>query len=552
MVPVRAVRRLGETSAHRSTARSRGRGGAVPAGLVPGPAAQLDPRPDSTLRPAARLATHPGRASDRLRGQTMCGIAGLLDPGWSGTAEELARLARAMARPLAHRGPDDEGTWCDGEAGVGFGHRRLAVIDLSPAGHQPMVSADGRWVAVYNGECYNAAELRAALPDRGRGLRGHCDTEVVVEAVAAWGLRPTLERLDAMFALALWDRRDRVLHLIRDRLGEKPLYYSAAGGVVLFGSELRALLAYPQFSREIDRQALALLLRLNYIPAPLTIFTGARKLAAGHAGQPARRPARLARARGLVGLSRPRPGPPWRHDRPRAMTRAPSTGSRRCWPRPCPAAWSPMSPSAPFCPAASTPAWSPRWRRPGPRDRCAPSRWAFAGQAHDEADHAEAVARHLGTAHTRIDLTADDALNLVPHLGRHYDEPFADPSQLPTLLMCREARRHVTVALSGDGGDEAFGGYRRYTAGEVLSRRVLPLPRRTAPGRRRRAGRGARGGVGRHRTRRPAPPARPGRVRPRHPRPQTGPPAGGPVVSPGLHEPGLGLGRRRDGRPGGS
>ena len=131
----------------------------------------------------------------------MCGIAGLLDPGWSGTAEELERLARAMARPLAHRGPDDEGTWCDGDAGVGFGHRRLAVIDLSPAGHQPMVSADGRWVAAYNGECYNTAELRAALPDGGRSLRGHCDTEVVVEAVAAWGLRPTLERLDAMFAL---------------------------------------------------------------------------------------------------------------------------------------------------------------------------------------------------------------------------------------------------------------------------------------------------------------------------------------------------------------
>ena len=233
----------------------------------------------------------------------MCGIAGLLDPGWSGTAQELDGLARAMARPLAHRGPDDEGTWCDGDAGVGLGHRRLAVIDLSPAGHQPMVSADGRWVATYNGECYNTAELRAALPDGGRGLKGHCDTEVVVEAVAAWGLRPTLERLDAMFALALWDRRDRVLHLTRDRLGEKPLYYSIRDGLVLFGSELRALLAHPRFSREIDRRALALLLRLNYIPAPLTIFTGAREACRGHAGEPALRPARLARARGLVGLS---------------------------------------------------------------------------------------------------------------------------------------------------------------------------------------------------------------------------------------------------------
>ena len=234
----------------------------------------------------------------------MCGIAGLLDPGWSGTAEELARLARAMARPLAHRGPDDEGTWCDGEAGVGFGHRRLAVIDLSPAGHQPMVSADGRWVAAYNGECYNAAELRAALPDGGRSLRGHCDTEVVVEAVAAWGLRPTLERLDAMFALALWDRRDRVLHLTRDRLGEKPLYYSVVGDVVLFGSELRRAPRPPPFQPG-DRPAGAGPPSASQLhPGPPDHLHRGAEAGRGHAGEPALGPARLARARGLVGLSR--------------------------------------------------------------------------------------------------------------------------------------------------------------------------------------------------------------------------------------------------------
>jgi asparagine synthase (glutamine-hydrolysing) len=407
----------------------------------------------------------------------MCGIAGLLDAGWSGTAEELDRLADAMARPLAHRGPDDEGTWCDAEAGIGFGHRRLAVIDLSPAGHQPMVSADGRWVAAYNGECYNTAELRAALPDRGRGLRGHCDAEVVLEAVAAWGLRATLERLDAMFALALWDRRDRVLHLTRDRLGEKPLYYSVLGDVVLFGSELRALLAYPSFNREIDRQALALLLRLNYIPAPATIFTGARKLAAAT----------------LVSF------------RP----------NQRGWPEPevwwdfPAAAWTAMAarpqadddqgaldqleavlseavsrrmvadvPLGSFLSGGIDSSLVTALAQAGSTKPVRTFTVGFGGQGLDEADHAEEVARHLGTAHARIDLTADDALNLVPDLGRLYDEPFADPSQLPTLLMCREARRHVTVALSGDGGDEAFGGYRRYTAGAVLSRRVLPLPRR--------------------------------------------------------------------------
>jgi asparagine synthase (glutamine-hydrolysing) len=414
----------------------------------------------------------------------MCGIAGLLDPGWSGTDEELIRLAQAMAFPIAHRGPDDEGTWCDAEAGIAFGHRRLAVIDLSEAGHQPMVSADGRWVASYNGECYNADELRAALPDRGIGLNGRCDTEVVVEAVAAWGLRPTLERLDAMFALALWDRRDRVLYLVRDRLGEKPLYYSVRGSVVLFGSELRALLAYPRFSREIDRRALAHLLRLNYIPAPLTIFSGARKLAAGT----------------LVSLRPGRSGWPepevwW--DFPAsartAMTERPSGGddegaldrleavlagsvSRRL---------AADVPIGTFLSGGIDSTLVTALAQAGSSGAVRTFTVGFGGVGRDEADHAEAVARHLGTIHTRIDLTADDALGLIPDLGRYYDEPFADPSQLPTLLMCREARRHVTVALSGDGGDESFGGYRRYTAGSVLSRRVQPVPlavRRAAAG----------------------------------------------------------------------
>jgi asparagine synthase (glutamine-hydrolysing) len=407
----------------------------------------------------------------------MCGIAGLLDPGWSGTAEELHRLAGAMALPLAHRGPDDEGTWCDGQAGVGFGHRRLAIIDLSPAGHQPMVSADGRWVAAYNGECYNAAELRAALPDGGRDLHGHCDTEVVVEAVAAWGLRPTLERLDAMFALALWDRRDRVLHLTRDRLGEKPLYYSVMGDVVLFGSELRALLAYPGFNREIDRRALALLLRLNYIPAPLTIFTGARKLAAGtlvsmRSGQSGWPEPEVwwdfpAAAQAATATRPPEGDDQGALDQLEAVL-AEAVARRMVADVPIGSFLSGGIDSSLITALAQAASTGPvRTFTVG-----------FAGQGLDEADHAEAVARHLGTAHTRIDLTADDALHLVPDLGRHYDEPFADPSQLPTLLMCREARRHVTVALSGDGGDEAFGGYRRYTAGAMLAQRVLPLPRR--------------------------------------------------------------------------
>ena len=277
-----------------------------------------------------------------------------------------------------------------------------------------------------------------------------------------------------MFALALWDRRDRVLHLTRDRLGEKPLYYSVTGDVVLFGSELRALLAHPRFSREIDRRALALLLRLNYIPAPLTIFTGARKLAAGT----------------LVSLRsghRAWPEPEVWWDFPEAartaMAARPPAGDDRGALDQLEAVLAEAVsrrmvadvPIGSSCQVASTPVWSPLWPRPGPPDPMRTFTVGFAGEGQDEADHGEAVARHLGTAHTRIDLTADDALNLVPDLGRYYDEPFADPSQLPTLLMCREARGHVTVALSGDGGDEAFGGYRRYTAG------ARPHPTGAAP-----------------------------------------------------------------------
>jgi asparagine synthase (glutamine-hydrolysing) len=407
----------------------------------------------------------------------MCGIAGLFDPDWRGTGEELAGLAQAMATALAHRGPDDHGTWCDPAAGVGFGHRRLAVIDLSPAGHQPMVSADGRWVACYNGECYNAPELRAELPGRGKNLRGHCDTEVVVEAVAAWGLRDALARINGMFAVALWDRRDRALHLVRDRLGEKPLYYAVIDGTLLFGSELRALLAHPRFRPSVDRQAVALLVRLNYIPAPWTIYSGARKLAAGHL---------ITFRPGQAGW--PEPSAWWdfaavansaRSARPDATAATQDSldnldgllrdavARRLVADVPVGVFLSGGIDSSLVTALAQSVASEPvRTFTIG-----------FAGEGVDEAGYAAAVARHLATDHTRIDVTPDDAQAALPSLATRWDEPFADPSQLPTALLCRETRRHVTVALSGDGGDEMFGGYRRYTTGAGLSRRLLPVPK---------------------------------------------------------------------------
>jgi asparagine synthase (glutamine-hydrolysing) len=423
----------------------------------------------------------------------MCGIAGILDsrPGQGGSPG-LAELTGAMAATLAHRGPDDHGVWCDPAAGIGLGHRRLAVIDLSDAGHQPMVSADGRWVLAYNGECYNAGDLRTDLERRGVRFRGHCDTEVVVEAIAAWGLRQALDRLNAMFALAVWDRDRRVLHLVRDRLGEKPLYYGVHRGVVVFGSELRSLVRHPAFDRELDRRALALYLRLNHVPAPHTIYAQARKLPAGtlvsvQAGQAqwpeptlwwdfaavAQR-GMVTQAAAAAGREQPLGVPGDALDVLESLL-GDAVGRRMVADVGIGTFLSGGVDSSLV--AALAQARSP--------DRVRTFTVGFAGVPHDEAAAAAAVARHLGTDHTGIELTGADALSAVPDLGRHWDEPFADPSQLPTLLLCRETKRHVTVALSGDGGDEAFGGYNRYVLGDLVVRRAgaWPVPLRRAAAR---------------------------------------------------------------------
>ncbi len=218
----------------------------------------------------------------------MCGLAGMYVPG--GLDRDAGEQLRRMTDRLRHRGPDDEGWWLDAEAGVGLGSRRLAIIDLSPLGHQPMCSADGRCVIAFNGEIYNFADVRRELEAAGQRFRGHSDTEVLLEAIARWGLVPALERCAGMFAFALWDRAERTLHLVRDRLGEKPLYYGWMGGAFLFGSELKALRDHPRCRGEIDRDALALLLRHGYIPAPYTIYRDAFKL------PPATRPDRSAPA----------------------------------------------------------------------------------------------------------------------------------------------------------------------------------------------------------------------------------------------------------------
>lgn len=403
----------------------------------------------------------------------MCGIAGAWQPG--ADTEVLAAQARAMAAAIAHRGPDDAGVWVDAEAGLALGHRRLAILDLSAAGHQPMLSACGRWVIAFNGEIYNHQELRAQLQAAGAApnWRGHSDTETLLAAIAHWGLEQTLRRCTGMFALALWDRERRVLALARDRLGEKPLYYGWQGGAFLFGSELKALRAHPAFVGGIDRGALALLLRYNYVPAPYSIHPGIRKLPPGtwlelDAGtrDPAPRAYWSLREVAERGMAAPFEGSDAEAVDALAATLGGAVAGQRVADVPLGALLSGGIDSTLI--TALMQAQSPQ-----------PVRTftiGFEEKAYDEADHARAVAAHLGTAHTELRLTAEDARALIPRMPQVYDEPFADSSQLPTCLVMQLARRHVTVALSGDGGDELFGGYNRYLLGPRVWRRMAPVP----------------------------------------------------------------------------
>ena len=398
----------------------------------------------------------------------MCGIAGIHD----NTGGDLATRAMAMAERLRHRGPDDGDVWADEAAGIALGHRRLAVIDLSPAGHQPMVSSCGRMVLSYNGEIYNAPELRAELEARGRTFRGHSDTEVIVEGAAEWGLGALLPRLIGMFALALWDRHERRLSLVRDRFGIKPLYWSLQGTCLRFGSELKALTADPGFDQTLDRDALTSYLRLGYVPQPRSIYRSTKKLPAGHILE--------------IGQDgTPSVTPWWRlADVVRAAKAAPFTGTeaeaadaleellkeairRR------------MYADVPLGVFLSGGIDSTAVTALMQAQSTTPVRSftiGFNEAGFNEADFARRVAAHLGTDHSEEFLTADAALAEVPGLTGIFDEPFADPSHLPTLLVSRITRRHVTVALSGDGGDEIFGGYNRHIEAAGRLRRLWALP----------------------------------------------------------------------------
>jgi len=378
-----------------------------------------------------------------------------------------------MIDALRHRGPDDSGAWADAEAGIALGHRRLSILDLSPEGHQPMHSACGRYVITFNGEIYNFSALRKELEGLGHVFRGHSDTEVMLGCISQWGLVTAVKRFNGMFAFALWDRRERQLHLVRDRLGEKPLFYGWMGQTFLFGSELKALRAHPHFNAEINQNSVALLLRHSYIPAPYSIYRNIHKVM----------PAMIV----TIKSSDPTPHftPYWsgRAAAERGRTE-PFNGSvqealacldellrdsvklRMHADVPLGAFLSGGIDSSMI--VALMQAQSGR-----------PVRTftiGFHEAAFNEAEHAKAVAGHLGTAHTELYVRPEEAMAVIPRLPALYDEPFSDHSQVPTFLISQLARRDVTVSLSGDGGDELFGGYERYYWGMTIWQNMSLMP----------------------------------------------------------------------------
>jgi asparagine synthase (glutamine-hydrolysing) len=388
----------------------------------------------------------------------MCGIAGFIISGSQGGQPSFSKIASSMSGSLQHRGPDDDGVWIDTEKGVVLVHRRLSIVELSPAGHQPMVSANGRYVMSYNGEIYSHEDMRPALTARGVEFRGRSDTEVILESIAEFGIEATLPRLIGMFAIALWDRRERTLTLVRDRLGIKPLYWAKFGDLLLFGSELKALRAHPGWNPRIDREAVASFMRFNYIPAPCTIYRDVRKLEPGAVltvpwgGEPRIEHFWDARAMAQSGISNPIGASDTELTDELESLLKDAVRRRMIADVPLGAFLSGGIDS-------STVVALMKAADAGPVKTFT---IGFDVPGFDEAPHAAAVARHLGTEHSELAVTARQALDVIPQLPEWYDEPFADASQIPTYLVSAMTRRHVTVALSGDGGDELFAGYNRY------------------------------------------------------------------------------------------
>jgi len=415
----------------------------------------------------------------------MCGIAGILDPRGGMRSDELLDVATTMVDTLSHRGPDDGGAWADESAGVALASRRLAVVDLSHEGHQPMTSADGRWTITFNGEIYNHLGLRKRLEAEGARFRGHSDTEVLLTALLHWGLARTLSLLNGMYAIAAWDSDHRTLSLIRDRLGEKPLYYGMVDGALIFGSELKALRAVKAFSPTVDRRVLAEFFRLSRVPAPSSIYEGVNQLMPGSMLNVTHETCR----RGQLHPSRY-----W------SATTVACEGASNVVAAQPEALVDELEdllgdavalrlnadvPVGVFLSGGIDSSTVVALMRARTSGSVRSFTIGFDEAGYDESSHAREIARHLGTDHTEHRLTVDDAAEVISLLPKIYDEPFADASQIPTYLVSKLARRHVTVALSGDGGDELFGGYNRHVMSGTLRRVAsrVPVPARRAAAR---------------------------------------------------------------------
>jgi asparagine synthase (glutamine-hydrolysing) len=409
----------------------------------------------------------------------MCGFTGFL----SLSAKIDANLLTKMSDTITHRGPDDSGIWHDNEAGVGLAHRRLSIVDLSPAGHQPMLSGSERYVIAFNGEIYNHSTLRAELEngDNAPEWRGHSDTETLLACFDAWGIETTVKKSIGMFAFAVWDKQTRRLTLGRDRLGEKPLYYGWQGqgekAVFLFGSELKALRAHPAFENTINRGALSLQLRHNYIPAPYSIYDGIAKLRQGcllTVSLQQREPIEWAYWSALKvvesGTAKPFMGSAEQAiDELEALLKSAIRQQMMA-----------DVPLGAFLSGGIDSSLVVALMQAQSAQPVKTFTIGFHEQGYNEAVHAKAIAQHLGTEHTELYVTAEQAMAVIPSLPGLYDEPFSDSSQIPTFLVSQLAKQHVTVSLSGDAGDELFCGYQRYVKAANIWHKIalLPLPLR--------------------------------------------------------------------------
>jgi len=402
----------------------------------------------------------------------MCGLTGFWNFKASMSHEDLCQTVESMAVAISHRGPDSAGVWVDSNVGIALGHRRLAIIDLSEAGHQPMISRSGRSVIVYNGEIYNTADLRTELAAKGCEFRGHSDTEVILEACELWGVKATCQRLIGMFSFALWDRASKKLLLTRDRLGIKPLYWGFNQGTLFFGSQLKSFISHPHFKSELDTGALTSYFRFNYVPTPYSIFKEIQKLPAATL--------LTIDANGQVsdtlfwdfktvvqqGLSARSVQSESELVEELDVLLRDAVKRRMIADVPLGAFLSGGIDSSTVVALMQAQSSSP----------IKSFSIGFSEEAYNEAKYAAKVAEYLGTEHHECYLSALEAQAIIPELSNWFDEPFADVSQIPTFLVSKIARQHVTVSLSGDGGDELFAGYNRYLLGHRIWQKLTLLP----------------------------------------------------------------------------